>query len=514
MITTVLHRQIQAIGADTLILSLTEGDVNVTGQVASVDTALGSVDGMPGQGAIARLLQLGDFSGKLNQIAVLYTNGLIPAPRVILVGLGKPERVKVDHLRQASGVAVRRARDLGCRRVASMAHGLGLKHIDPADAAQATVEGALMGVWRFVEHKSGGNDRRVEQLVLVAPEAGLVDRMAAAARAGEIVARAVNTSRDLISQPANVMTPPALADAAIALAREAGLSCTVLDERAIAGLGMGGLLAVAQGSAHPPRFAILEHVGESGRPLVFIGKGVTFDSGGLSLKEPAGMESMKADMSGAAAVIGAMQAIAQLGLPRRVIGIAPLVENMPDGRAYRPGDIVKMMSGHTVEIISTDAEGRMTLADALHFARRYQPAGVVDLATLTGASVVALGEGVAAALFANDRAWAGAIRAAAAFAGERLWRMPLYAQYAGKLRSQVADLKNTAGRTGGVGASAYFLRRFVEGEGAYPWAHIDMAGMTFTPDSSGYHPSGPIGFGVRTLIRLALIFPERGGVGV
>jgi len=514
MIITVLHKQIQAVGADALILGLTEGDANMTGQVASVDTALGSVDGLPGQGAISRLLHLGDFSGKLNEIAVLYTNGLIPAPRVILVGLGKPDRVKVDHLRQASGAAVRRARDPGCRRVASMAHGLGLKHIDPADAAQATIEGALMGVWRFVAHKSGGNDRQVEQLALIAPEAALVERMAAAARAGEIVGNAVNASRDLICQPANVMTPPALADAAATLARDAGLSCAILDERAIAEHGMGGILAVAQGSAHPPRFVILEHAGGPGQPLVFIGKGVTFDSGGLSLKEPAGMETMKADMSGAAAVIGAMWAIARLGLPRRVIGLAPLVENMPDGRAYRPGDVVKMMSGQTVEIISADAEGRMTLADALHFARRYQPAGVVDLATLTGASVVALGEGVAAALFANDGAWAGVIRAAAGFSGERLWRLPLYPQYAGKMRSQVADLKNTAGRTAGVGASAYFLRRFVDGEGAYPWAHIDMAGMTFNPDSSGYQPKGPMGFGVRTLIRLASIFRTQGGVAV
>lgn len=502
-----LSRQIQAVPADVLILSLSEGERVSAGQVAAVDTALGSADGMPGRGAISRLLELGDFSGKLNQTAVLYTQGLIPAPRVILVGLGRPDRVKIDHIRQASGVAMRRARDLGCRHVVSMAHGAGLSHIDPAEAAQATVEGALMGAWRFAEHTSGDRERHVERLMLVTPDAAQVERMAAAARAGEIVAGAVNTSRALIAQPANVMTPPALADAAATIARDAGLSCAVLDERAIAELGMGGVLAVAQGSAHPPRFVILEHAGGPGQPLVFIGKGVTFDSGGLSLKEPAGMEAMKADMSGAAAVIGAMQAIARLGLPRRVIGLAPLVENMPDGRAYRPGDVVTMMNGRTVEIISTDAEGRMTLADALHFAKRYRPAGVVDLATLTGASVVALGEGVAAALFANDWAWAGAIRAAAAFSGERLWRLPLYPQYADKLRSDVADLKNTAGRLGGVGASAYFLRRFVDGEGAYPWAHIDMAGMTFSPDSRGYQPKGPLGFGVRTLARLASTFP-------
>jgi leucyl aminopeptidase len=208
-------------------------------------------------------------------------------------------------------------------------------------------------------------------------------------------------------------------------------------------------------------------------------------------------------MAGAAAVFGAMQVIAELKLPRRVIGITPLVENMPSDRAFRPGDVITMMSGLTVEIISTDAEGRMILADALHYAKQFKPKGVVDLATLTGAAVIALGEGMAAALFSNDDPWADALLKAANSEGERLWQMPLYAEYGDKIRSDFAEIKNTGGRSGGVGTSAYFLYRFVEGEGEYPWAHIDMAGMTFSGENKGYTPKGALGYGVRALVKLA-----------
>jgi leucyl aminopeptidase len=208
-------------------------------------------------------------------------------------------------------------------------------------------------------------------------------------------------------------------------------------------------------------------------------------------------------MAGAAAVFGAMQVIAELKLPRRVIGITPLVENMPSDRAFRPGDVITMMSGLTVEIISTDAEGRMILADALHYAKQFKPKGVVDLATLTGAAVVALGEGMAAALFSNDDPWADALLKAANGEGERLWQMPLYAEYGDKIRSDFAEIKNTGGRSGGVGTSAYFLYRFVEGKDEYPWAHIDMAGMTFSGENKGYTPKGALGYGVRALVKLA-----------
>jgi len=266
-------------------------------------------------------------------------------------------------------------------------------------------------------------------------------------------------------------------------------------------------MAVALGSAHPPRFIILAHEPDAptddSRPLIFIGKGVTFDTGGISIKPGEGMQAMKADMSGAAAVLGTMQAIAGLQVPRRVIGLIPLVENMPGERAYRPGDVITMMNELTVEIISTDAEGRMILGDALHYAKRYNPRGVVDLATLTGACVVALGEGTAAGVFSNDDSWCAALLRAADAQGEKMWRLPLYAEYGDKIKSDYADIKNSGGRTGGVGTSAYFLYRFVEGPGEYPWAHVDMAGMTFSNDNRGYLVKGAMGYGVRTLVALA-----------
>ncbi len=507
---SVANKQIQATAADAIIVNLFEGVTTPGGATGAVDTALGSPDGVPGNGAISHLIRLGDFTGKLNEVAVIYTHGLIPAPRVIVAGLGKRDEFTPDRIRQASGSAVRKARDLGCRRVATIVHGSGIGGMDPRSAAQATVEGALMGAYQFREHKSR-NGQAIEALIVVEYDAGKVAEIEAGARAGQIIAEAVNAARTLISRAPNVLYPEKFAEAAQAMAARTGLKCTVFTEAEIAGANMGGVIAVAQGSAHPPRFVVLEHepLPEAGhaitdsRPLVFIGKGVTFDTGGISIKPGENMQAMKADMSGAAAVFGAMQAIAELGLPQRVIGLIPLVENMPSGHAYRPGDVITMMNGLTVEIISTDAEGRMILADALHYAKRFAPRGVIDLATLTGACVVALGEGVASGLFSNDDAWANAVLRAAEEQGERMWRLPLYPEYGDKIKSDYADIKNSGGRSGGVGTSAYFLYRFVEGEGAYPWAHVDMAGMMFSNENKGYQVKGAMGYGVRTLVRLA-----------
>jgi leucyl aminopeptidase len=515
---SVVNKQIQATSADALIVNLFEGVTTPGGATGAVDTALGASNGVPGDGLISRLIKLGDFKGKLNEVAVVYTNDLIPAPRVIVVGLGKAKDFTRDRARQASGAAVRKARDLGCKRVASIVHGAGIGGLEPREAAQATVEGALLGAYQFKEHKAhigktNGNGKSLEEFSLVEYDKAKLSEVEAGARAGEHIAHGVMAARDLISRAPNVLTPAAFADAARAMAERVGLKCIVMTEAEIAAQNMGGVLAVAQGSANPPRFVVLEHPGKtsgvsetpevSSAPLVFIGKGVTFDTGGISIKPGENMQAMKADMAGAAAVFGAMQAIAELKLPRRVIGITPLVENMPSDRAFRPGDVITMMSGLTVEIISTDAEGRMILADALHYAKQFKPKGVVDLATLTGAAVIALGDGMAAALFSNDDPWADALLKAANGEGERLWQMPLYAEYGDKIRSDFAEIKNTGGRSGGVGTSAYFLYRFVEGDGEYPWAHIDMAGMTFSGDSKGYTPKGALGYGVRALVKLA-----------
>jgi leucyl aminopeptidase len=514
---TVLQKQIQATPADALIVNLFEGVTVPGGATGAVDTALASPDGVPGNGLISQLIGLGDFTGKPNEVAVIYTHGLIPAPRVIVAGLGKASDFTLDRVRQASGTAARKARDLGCRRVATIVHGSGIGGLNARAAAQATVEGALLGTYQFREHKSrvgnrasasngNGQSKSIDELIVVEYDPAKLDDVQAGARAGEIVAGGVNAARGLISRAPNVLHPSGFAQAAQEMAARVGLRATILTEAEIAQHKMGGILAVSQGSAQPPRFVILEHDGGSGAsapPLVFVGKGVTFDTGGISIKPAENMQSMKADMSGAAAVFGAMQAIAELKSPRRAIGIMPLVENMPGERAFRPADVITMMSGLTVEIISTDAEGRLILADALHYAKRLKPAGVVDLATLTGACVIALGEGVAAGGFGNDDDWTNAVLRAAGDAGERLWRLPLYAEYGDKIKSEWAEIKNSGGRSGGVGTSAYFLYRFVEGEDAYPWVHIDMAGMTFSNENKGYLTKGAMGYGVRTLVALA-----------
>lgn len=505
---SVHNKQIQATASDAIIVNLFEGVTRPGGATGAVDTALGSADGAPGSGMISRLIQLGDFKGRLNEVSVLYTHGLIPAPRVILVGLGKPEEFSRDRVRQVSGTAFRKAAELGCRTVATIVHGAGIGGLDVRQAAEATVEGAMLGTYAYREYKTREGDNplgSVESCLVVEYDANKLAEVEAGARDGAILARAVNAARTLINRPPNALYPAAFADEAQAMAGRVGLKCVVFTEKELAEHAMGGILAVGQGSQRPPRLVVLEHApaGVEGAPLVFVGKGVTFDTGGVSIKPSEGMGSMKGDMSGAAAVFGALQAIAELNLPRRVIGLIPLAENMPDGAAYRPGDVISMMSGLKVEIISTDAEGRMLLADALHYAKRFAPSGVVDLATLTGACIVALGEGVAAGLFANNDAWAEAVLNAAAAAGERMWRLPLYREYGDKIRSDAADIKNSGDRYGGVGTSAYFLYRFVEGEGEYPWAHVDMAGMMFSKENKGYQVKGAMGYGVRTLVELA-----------
>jgi leucyl aminopeptidase len=504
---TVLNKQIQATPADAIIVNLFEGVTTPGGATGAVDTALGASDGVPGDGLISKLLQLGDFKGKFNDTAVIYTNGLIPAPRVIVVGLGKSKDFSLDRLRQASGTAVRKARELGCKRVATIVHGSGIGGMNPREAAQATVEGALLGTYQFNEHKSKkGNGKQLDEIMVVEYDKAKLDEVQAGAFAGQATANGVNAARTLINRAPNALHPVAFAEQAQAMAQRVGLKCTVFTEKEIAEHNMGGIQAVAQGSAQPARLVIWEHNPDAtGEPLVFIGKGVTFDTGGISIKPSEGMQNMKADMAGAAAVFGAMQAIAELKLPQRVIGMIPLVENMPSDRAFRPGDVITMMSGLTVEIISTDAEGRMILADALHYAKRYKPRGVVDLATLTGACVIALGDGVAAGVFSNNDDWAQTVLRAADAQGEKLWQLPLYAEYGDKIRSDYAEIKNSGGRNGGVGTSAYFLKRFVEeGEDdAYPWAHIDMAGMMFSDSTRGYQVKGGMGYGVRMLIQLA-----------
>jgi leucyl aminopeptidase len=345
-----------------------------------------------------------------------------------------------------------------------------------------------------------------ERFTLVQFDASRVPDVESGAGAGVISAEAVSLARDLVNRPANYATPSDLADLALEIASEYGsMRCQVLSEEDAAELEMGAFLGVAQGSDEHAAFIILEH--NPGREdldtVALVGKGITFDTGGISLKPVEKMDRMRGDMAGGAAVLATMYAVGALDLPLHVVGLVPATENMPSARAYKPGDVLTAMNGKTIEIISTDAEGRLILADALAYAARFQPKAVVDLATLTGACVVALGEGRAAGAFGTDGDLLARLQAASQASGERIWHMPLYEDYLDSLESLSADLSNSGGRFGGVGTSAMFLRQFAEG---YPWVHLDIAGMSFeerpgTPKRPAYLQKGGTGFGVRLLVQ-------------
>jgi leucyl aminopeptidase len=481
---------------DCLVVNLFEGVTQPGGATGAVDQAL--------DGAIRNLIATGDFTGKANTTALLYTNGKLPAARVLLVGLGKAESFNLKAARKAAATAHKALSRLkGLRHYATIVHGAGIGGLNATDAAQALAEGVVLAAYQAPNYRREKQERGPESCTIVEFDAGRLAAIQAGVAAGEAVGTAVCHARDYVSEPPNVLYPEEFARRARQMAEEVGLQCTVLGEAEMRDLGMGILLAVSLGSEREAQFIILEHAPsgtEAQAPLVLVGKGITFDTGGISIKPSDNMWLMKDDMGGAAAVIGAMEAIARLKLPRRMIGVAACVENMPDGKAFRPGDILTGITGKTCEILSTDAEGRLVLADALGYIARYKPAAAVDLATLTGAIGVALGA-QAAGLFANDDGLRDALLAAAEQSGERLWPMPLYDEYMDDIRGEMAEVKNSGGRANGVATSAKFIEHFTEG---YPWAHLDIAAMVWAgSEKDPTTPKGATGYGVRLLIELA-----------
>ena len=485
MQTTVLHERLEAVEADALIVHLFAGMSRPGGSTGAIDRALG--------GLIGTLAERGDLKAGLGEVGVLFPTAGVAAPRVVVVGLGDVQRLDAEAVRRASAEALRRARELGAQRIATVAHGAGLGGLAPAEAARATVEGARLGLYRY------GGDHGVEALWLVEADEARLEALRDGVRWGEATADGVELARELVNRPPNVATPTHLAEVAEGLARDHGFAITVGDRAWAEAQGMGAFLGVARGAGFEPRFIVLEHDPTRGKepPLVLIGKGVTFDSGGVSIKGRDGMGAMKSDMAGAAAVLGAMRTLGRLRSPCRVVALVPATENMLDAHAYRPADVLTAANGVTIEIVSTDAEGRLLLADALVYAQRLRPKAVVDLATLTGACVVALGRGTAAGRFANDEELGGRIDAAAAATCERVWPLPLWPEYLDDLKSDVADLKNSSGKAhGGASVAAAFLQRFVD----YPWVHLDIAGMALRDDAKGYQVKGATGFGVRLLV--------------
>lgn len=499
MIISTQQRSITTDPSDCIVVNLFEGVTTPGGATGAVDAALG--------GSISRLIASGDFTGKADTSAVLYTNGQIGSARVLIVGLGPAAKFNLNAARRAAAVAGRAVGRLtGVASYATIAHGAGHGSLDPRAAAQATAEGALLSAYRPPQYRRTPLPAGPHACSVVESDAAKLAAIQAGVAAGAAVAAAVSSARNYVSEPGNVLNPIEFAARTSAMAAAAGLTCTILDETDMHNAGMGIALAVSRGSKNPPRFIILEHTPqgmETAAPLVLVGKGITFDTGGISLKDPEGMWMMKDDMGGAAAVVGAMQAIALLHVPRRVLGVAICIENMPDGNAFRPGDILTGITGKTVEIISTDAEGRLVLADALGYVARYNPAAVVNLATLTGAIGIALGS-QAAGCFANNDALQNALLAAAQRTGERLWPMPMYPEYSKPIETAMAEVKNSGGRTSGVSTSAKFIEHFTEG---YPWAHLDIASMVWADtDDNPLAPKGATGYGVRLLLDLATEF--------
>ena len=467
------------------------------GEVDSDALVILGFEGAPPESAAAgqlkELYDSGEFSGKSLEIAILHRPAGLKAKRLVLAGGGKRDRFDPAELRKLTGAVLRTLKSKGI-------HTITLALDEPFrsdDLAAAAVEGALLGDVENDRYKTDPkkNEKQVASFSVIGGSQAAVER-------GRILAEAQNFSRDLANEPANVLTPTLLADRAKEMAAEYGLECEVLDQDRMRQLGMGALLGVAQGSAEPPALIVIRYKPAATATkdhLGLIGKGVTFDTGGISIKPSEGMEKMRYDMSGGAAVLGAMRAIAQLKPSVPVTALVPTVENMPGSKAQRPGDIVTSLAGKTVEVLNTDAEGRLILIDALTYAQRLGCTHLVDAATLTGAIVVALGN-INVGAFTNNEDFLNKLLTAAKAEGEKTWQMPMDEEYKELLKSSFADMHNIGGRSGGSITAAWFIRDFV---GETPWVHLDIAGTAWLDDAKPYMAKGATGVGLRTFVRLA-----------
>ncbi len=452
-------------------------------------------------GVLGRLFGSGDFTGAKDEAASAYLTGSGPQ-RVLLVGMGKTDDPARTQVRRAAAVAARRAKAIGSGAVAFWAPAAFRPKLGARDAAQAAAEGLGQGAWQFDELKAPNEDKKppVTACAVVVEAAERAEAEPGFA-VGAAVAEGQALARRLQFLPPNRCTPSFLGDTAREIGQRHGFSVTVLDRAQILAEGMGALLAVSQGSATEPRFITVEYNGGgAAKPVVLVGKGITFDTGGISIKPAAQMEDMKYDMSGAAAVLGAMEAIGRIKPGVNVVGVVPSCDNMPSGTALRPADVVKSHLGKTIEIVNTDAEGRLILADALSYVRRFTPAAVLDAATLTGAAVYVTGH-QASPIMGNDEALIEEVRRASERSGERVWPLPMYDEFREQNKSDIADVKNSGGRPAGTITAGWFLREFVDG---FPWVHIDVAGTAYTDSDSPHLAKGPAGVPVRTFVEFVL----------
>ena len=469
-----------------------EGETGLEGAALSLDEKSG--------GLISDIIRLGDFTGRTNQMAVIYTRSDFPVKRIVMAGLGKRADFTLERLREAYARAAQQIRSLNVGEFSTALH-FRSDDLPLERMAEGVVEGALLGLYRFLPYKTVDleQNHEITGFTLLEADDAAFKAIRSGAKTAEIIADAVSFARDIISTPSNEMTPTDLAKEARKSARGKNIRCTVLDAKQMKEVGMNALLGVARGSHEPPQLILLEYSGgkKSSPVIALVGKAVTFDSGGISIKPSEKMDQMKTDMAGGAAVIAAIRAAAELGLPLNLVGIVPATENLPGGNAYKPGDILTSLSGRTIEIVTTDAEGRLILADALTYAARYKPAVIIDLATLTGACIVALGDHVIGMMGRDDKL-KQEVREAADLTGEKVWELPLWEEYHEMIKGDAADYKNATGRGGGAITAGAFLSKFT---GDTPWVHLDIAGPAWLAKDKPYIPKGASGVGVRLLVQ-------------
>ena len=480
---------------ETVVIGLFEGADLPSGYVKQLDQALG--------GTIEDLVINRKFKCTLNQTHLIYTRGM-KTGRILLIGLGKYDQFNTEKVRSASGNAALKIKEYNTNSYAVLVFGEGC-NVPINDIIQDLVVGAELSLYSFDRYKTKIDREKVDvdKLVILVNKHENFSIAKRSIIAATSVVDGVKVARDLSNMPGNYCTPTILANVALDISRKHGLACKILESRDISRLKMGGLMGVSSGSREPPKLIVLEYRGgnTNEKPVVLVGKAVTFDSGGISIKPADKMEQMKHDKSGGTTVIGTMQAVADLKLPLNLVGIVPVTENLLGGDSYRPGDVLTFYKGKTAEIINTDAEGRLILADAISYSLDYKPQAIVDLATLTGACVIALGN-VASGLFSNNDELRDRVVRAGEYTGERVWEFPLWKEYSEQIKSDVADIKNTGGRGGGAITAAAFISEFVEN---YPWVHLDIAGTAWVQDNSmgkSYLPKGATGVGVRLLTQM------------
>lgn len=490
----VLNTDLAQIKDEAVALTFFEEEKVLKGKGKQLDGLL--------SGGITNLMKAGDFTGKAGQVTVFYPQNGYATRRIFLIGLGKKNKFDLDKIRTAGGRAIQKAKELKLKKFSFIYPDNVPGRFQSLDIAQALTEGVILANYEMAKYKTVDRDKivEIEDVAIIEKDSKKSNGINKGKEIGEITSWSACLTRDWVNFPPNELTPTKLADETKKLALKYNVKCQVLTPDEIKKLGMGALLGVAKGSQEPCRFIILEYNGgrKTESPVVLVGKGITFDSGGISIKPAENMDQMKGDMAGAATVISAGLGAARLKLPVNLVVLVPTTENLPSGTAYKPGDILTSMSGKTIEVLNTDAEGRVVLADALHYATRYKPKAVIDLATLTGACVIALGN-VACGMMGTDDKLKNRLKDASKKTAEKVWELPLFEEYEEQIKSSIADVKNTGGRPAGTITAALFLKMFTNN---YPWVHLDIAGMDLEEKGKAYVPKGASGYGVRLLIQM------------